>query len=122
MTAGQQWKRLGINGGTKFQIANSLAPRCDFSAVIMPLNSVTVSVPATLSLLTAATRSPGGETKLAERCSAPQCGIGSSYGDVGWKIKLAPERILESSGADAAGDSVFAALSGSGPRRCRQRQ
>ena len=30
-----------------------------------------------------------------------QCGIGSSYGDAGWKIKLAPERILESSGADA---------------------
>ena len=50
-----------------------------------------------------------GETKLGTTL----LGSASGYGDGGWKIELAPERILESSGADAAGASVFAAWSGS---------
>jgi hypothetical protein len=44
------------------------------------------------------------------------------YRAAGWKIKPAPEKIRESSGAGAAGDSVFAAWAGSGPRLWRQRQ
>ena len=63
MTAGQQWKRLGINGGTKFQLAKSVAPDVAQRRNHPPLNSVTVSVPATLSLLTAATRSPWGRNQ-----------------------------------------------------------
>ena len=73
MTAGQQWKRLGGTGGTKFQLAKSVARKMWLSVEIIRLvNSVAVSR-RTGNAVIAYCRSwiTLGETTLAERYSAP---------------------------------------------------